>query len=88
MFEKFTKLNFLAVILITNFNRLLTKDRSVSPINAVKHDWHDYPEEIKQFPNIYGKKAIFPVHGMPQQLKLSHDAEKQLLNHCAELYKM
>lgn len=57
-------------------------------INMVKHDWHDYPEEIKTFPNIYGKKAIFPVHGMLQQLPRSRDAEKKLLKHCADLYDM
>lgn len=75
-------------MLISICDSLLTKERPAMEINMVKHDWHDYPEEIKPFTNIYGKKAIFPVHGMLQQLPRSRDVKNQLMKHCAELYNM
>lgn len=79
--------NFISLISII-LNSLLTKERPAMEINMMKHEWHDYPEEIKQFTNVFGKKAIFPVHGMLQLKRRTPEVVQRLLKHCAELYTM
>lgn len=71
-------------------HRLLTKERAAMEINMVKHDWMDliYPEDIKKFDNIYGNKAVFPMHGALELKPRRRDVEKQLWRHCADLYNM
>lgn len=78
------------LLLLLHLNRLLTKDRPAMEIDVVKHDWHEYyPEDMQFFTNVYGHKAIFPLHGLLKLKPRSREFWKQQLwKHCADLYDM
>lgn len=68
--------------------RLLTAKHPAIEINPVNsHEWREYyPEEFTSYDNVYGDKAIFPVHGL-LNLKphLDKEAKRKLRQHCEEL---
>lgn len=70
--------------------RLLSSKRQANEINSVSHEWHEYyPEEFIKKEDIYGKKSIFPVHGLLNlKSQLDRDTKRKLHQHCTELRNM
>lgn len=71
------------------FLRLLTANRAAIEINAISHEWREYPLAFDNLANVYGKKAIFPVHGLLKlEPRLDTEVKRHLWQHCTDLRDM
>lgn len=72
-------------------HRLLSKERKPIEVNIVAHEWSTVGDDDLQNPrvkNLYGEKAIFPVHGIVRLQGITQEAKHRLQRHCAELRSM
>ncbi|XP_055295310.1 probable ATP-dependent RNA helicase spindle-E [Sitodiplosis mosellana] len=69
--------------------KLLTKNRKAIEINPVQHEWKEYnADEFTKPDNVYGAKAIFPMHGLLRLNPIDDRTKKKLKKYCEELHKM
>lgn len=59
-------------------------------MNIIPHEWsvNDDDYDGAGIINLYGEKAIFPVHGLLRLRGLSDETKRRFQYHCHDLRKM